>query len=189
MGRVEAEQTLEAVAGLRQRARADVRALWFPLVLFGLLTLLSVLIGEATGNVSGLFWAAAGPAGAVVTAIYYSRCWDQVGVSGAGAAFFLTGVAILVGVFAFAALASALGSQRAAALVPVLIVSAGYIVFAWLERSVFVAMIAVALCLVALALFAAGVSAQELRLVLALVYGVVFVVSGLVYCRAGRGGL
>ena len=60
----EASEALQLIELLRSRTRSALRVVWFPLVVFGALFLLSApLVWLARGPAVGAYWALAGAAG------------------------------------------------------------------------------------------------------------------------------
>ena len=171
--------TLREVEEVRQRTRAAVHPVWFPMLFFGVAALLSIpfsLVGDGLG--SALFWLIAGPAGGVATSRHYRRQALSVGACMSGRAYMLIGVAIFLGAWAG-------GAVTDGAAVPVLAISAGYLGFARLEKSWPVAAVAGALAVaaVAVALF----DPAHGDLVLALVFGISFTATGLLLRPRQRG--
>ena len=182
-----AAETLEKIDGVRRQTRADLRAFWFPLVVFGSLTLGSAaVVPAAGGDAVGLYWAIAGPAGGVATGWYYYRHQQRTGVEGPAAPYVATGLAILVGALLAGGLGSASASELAAAVGPTMVVSAGYFVFARLERSVVLAALAAGLGALAVAVGLSGMDGEPATVVLALCSGAASLLIGLFY-RLGAG--
>lgn len=129
----DARAALEQVDRLRSDARADLSAFWFPLVLFGALTVLSALPaarGDGTGV--AIFWAFAGPLGGIAVGMYSYWHEQRVGLSRPPAPFIVTAGALLVAAFALPAVTSG----RLQEVVSAFAVAGAYLVFARLERSV-----------------------------------------------------
>lgn len=151
MERANAEQLIGDVEMQRRRARKDLGGYWFPLVLFGSLALVAALSLElgAPGRVLAL-WIVAAPAGIVATSIHYGRRTHRIGLGAPPLPFILTGLGIAVG-------ASLLGWMGRGTPVgyagPMLVIGAGYLVFAWLQRSRLAGVFAVALVLAAVCLY------------------------------------
>ena len=184
--RTEARDLLDEIERRRRRTRADLGGLWFPLVLFGGITLVSAVVAWGFGPERlGLFWLVTGPAAAVVTSMYYWRHELRVGVESHATPYVMTGAGILAGCFFLGWLGDALGAHTLSSVGPALVVSAGYVVFARLQRAVGLAVVALGLAVVAAALPATGVEPGRAAVILALAYGSVFVATGLAY-RAPR---
>lgn len=177
-----AGETLREVERLRHRTRTGLGAFWFPLVVFGALSLASAaVVSLDDGEALGVYWAIAGPLGAIATGVYYYRRERTVGVERPAAPYLVTAAGIIVGSFVVAGLASTLGSDAGAAATPSIVVSAGYLAFAWLERSPSLAAIAAALAALAIVLWAGRLGADSVATALALAYGATWVVTGAVY--------
>ncbi len=73
-----AAETLQRVGDVRRRARSDLLAFWFPLVVFGCITLVSAaVVGFFGGEALAFYWPIAGTAGAssrATTAATVSAC-------------------------------------------------------------------------------------------------------------------
>jgi hypothetical protein len=151
MDRANAEQLIGAVKEQRLRARKVVGAYWFPMVLFGCIALVAAITLElgAPERILAL-WIVAAPAGIVATSIYYGLRTHRIGLSAPALPFILTGLGIAVG----ASFLGWLGRDSAIGYAgPILVIGAGYLVFAWLERSLLAGAFAVALVVAAICLF------------------------------------
>lgn len=184
-----AEETLREVERLRHQTRTGLGAFWFPLVLFGALSLASAAVAPlAGGEALGVYWAIAGPLGGIAISAYYYRRERTIGVQRPAAPYVVTAVGIIVGTFVVSGIASTLGYAAAAAAAPAIVVSVGYVAFAWLERSGGLAAIAAVLAALAAILWASRLDADALAIVLALAYGAVWLATGVAYrLRAPRG--
>lgn len=133
MERANAEQLIGEVEKQRRHARMALGAYWFPLVLFGAVALIAALTLElgAPARILAL-WIVAGPVGILATSIYYGRRTHRIGLSAPPLPFIITGLGIAVG----ASLLGWLGRDSAIGYAgPMLVIGAGYLVFAWLQRS------------------------------------------------------
>jgi hypothetical protein len=138
----EAASLLEQVELRRERAHADLGASWFPLVLFGGLGVAAALLSLATAPVAlAPFWLVAGPLGGVLTARHYMRRERRLGIARAGLPYAAVAVTLIVA----ASFVGGAGSGLVRELGPALVVAAGYLAFAWLERSLAVAAVALAI--------------------------------------------
>ncbi len=91
-GHAEAATTLREVDALQRRTGSVARSFWFPMVLFGRLSLLSAPLCAVGSDVhNGVLWTIAGPAGGVLTARYYRTRELNLGVRVARAPYLLTG--------------------------------------------------------------------------------------------------
>ena len=171
--------TLEQVEEVRKRTRAAVHPVWFPMLLFGLLGLASIpfaSIGDGPGT--ALFWLVAGPAGGIATSRHYRDRAMSVGAGMRGGAYLGIAAAIFLGAWGGGALTHS-------ATVPMLAIAAGYLGFAYLEKSRAVAVVAGALAVAALAV--AVTDPPRGDLILALVFGVTFTGTGALLRRRDRG--
>ncbi len=178
----EAAELLDSVARVRRRTRLSMSALWFPLVVFGSLTLVSAVVSwQVSADALGAYWLVAAPVGSVATSLFYRRRERRVGLEMPARPAVLAVAVILLGAFGSGALGGVLGAETLAAVGPPLSVSAGYLMFARLERSLPLGAVAVALAVTALGVVAAGTTPEDATTVLAVVYGLAFVVTGLAY--------
>jgi hypothetical protein len=151
MERVNAEQLIGEVEEQRGRARKGLGGYWFPLMLFGSLALVAALTLElgAPERILAL-WIVAAPAGIIATSIYYGRRARRIGLSAPPMPFILTSLGIAVG----ASLVGWLGRHTPIGYAgPLLIIGAGYLLFAWLQRSRLAGTFAAALVVVAVFLY------------------------------------
>ncbi|MDQ3679601.1 MAG: hypothetical protein M3378_03465 [Actinomycetota bacterium] len=124
--------TLREIEALQRRARRELRSFWFPLVLFGALSMASAPFCQIRDGVgSAVFWAVAGPAGGMATALHYRRRELQLGLYRSAWPYLGTAAAMLVG----ASVLPAVTSGHLQGVVSSFAVAAGYLVFAGLERS------------------------------------------------------
>lgn len=164
--------------------RTSLEGMWFPLVVFGALSCLSAVVSwRLGGDVLGIYWLCAAPVGSVLTGLYYSREERRVGLE-MPTWHWMVGVAVIVvGAFGTGALGAVLGADMVSAVGPLLFVSLGYVIFARIERSAPLAVIAVALAVFTIAMAASGTEPNTVASVLAAVYGGSFVVTGIVLQR------
>ena len=183
----EASEALQLIERLQRRTRATLRVVWFPLVVFGTLFLASApLLWLASGPAVGAYWAVAGSAGGVTVGRYYQHRERDLGLEGPWVPYFITGLGILAGCFSVVALGKALDSEMTVAVGPCLVVSAGYVVFAILDRSAVLGGVAVGLAVVSLGLAATGWEARQVGAALAVIYGGTFLATGLACRRRER---
>lgn len=176
MERTEIEQTLEEIDGLRRTTRQTLQTFWFPLVVFGALTLASTpfyRIGD--GSAVGIFWMLAGPAGGIATGVHYGRREATVGLGRPAAAYIVVAVAMMATAF----LLPVVTSGHLAEVISHFAVAAGYLGFAWIERdgrlaAIAAFMVAVPLVLLAVAPGVAGVATAAINGCVLLAMGVVF---------------
>ena len=167
--------TLRQLDDVRRRTHAAIHPAWFPMLLFGILGLVSVpfaLVGDGTWL--GLYWFVAGPAGGFSTSQYYRRRTITLGVGVRGGAYVVLGVALFVAAFVA-------GTVTHSAAAPMMAIAIAYLGFARLERSWPVALVSLALGVAALVVAVVDPSYGDV--LLSLVYGVSFTVTGLLLRR------
>ncbi len=175
----EAVATLRQVNELRRRTRAAVHPAWFPMLLFGVLGLGAfpfALMGDGLGI--GLFWLVAGPVGGYATSRYYCNRALSRGVGVRGGAYVALGAALFV-------TAWVAGAATRSAAAPVLAIAVAYLGFAYLERSWAVAAVSAALGMTAVVVAVTDPAHSDL--LLTLVFGLSFTITGLVLRRDDRG--
>lgn len=181
-----ARELISDVEGIRRRSRARASTMWFPLVLFGTLSVASAGVVLAYGgDALGLYWWVVGPVAGVATAAHAMWRGRRVGVETRWGPYVALGVTILAGTSAMGAGGALVGWPMMSAVGPSLVVSGGLVLFAYLERSPLLGMLAVLLAVLAVLLPIGGVGAEPAAALLAVVYGVVFVTTGLVLVTRG----
>jgi hypothetical protein len=183
-----ADTLITDVERLRRRTRTDLDATWFPLVVFGGLSIASSAVAARFGPAAlGLFWAVAAPLGSLATGFYYWRRQKHVGLEAPPAPYLLAALGIVLGAFITGGVGGALGAQEVSAFGPPLFVSAGYMIFAWLARSKGLAGVAIALALVTVVASVARIPPNQAAWGLSLIYGAVFVATGVVFRTSQTG--
>ncbi|MFN2502852.1 MAG: hypothetical protein ABR540_01215 [Acidimicrobiales bacterium] len=178
MNKQEAADTLRHLESVQDQTRGELQAFWFPLVVFGALTLASAPFGlTGSGGAVGLFWAFAGPAGGAAVGWYYHSREQRLGVARSAVPYVITAAALLVAAFVLPALTR--GDLRE--VVSCFAVAAAYLVFARLDRSV--ALAAVALVLAAVPAIALATGVERPGVVTAVISGAIFLATGLVFRR------
>lgn len=179
----DAAAMLREIDDIRCRTRRDTHPFWFPLVLFGALSILATPfcgIGDGTGI--SLFWAVAGPVGGAVTAFYYRRHELHLGAGVSGVPYVLIALFIMAGAF----LLGSQGSGTVSSAGPMAVVAIGYLGFARLERSWNVAFVAAGMLAVTVVVALANV--QHDCEVLSATFGGAFLLTGLSLRQGKRGG-
>jgi hypothetical protein len=175
-----AHELIGEVDRVRRHARARASVMWFPLLLFGALTLVSALVAAwYGGRALGPYWMVAGPVGGVATGIVAWRRGSRVGAVVPGGPYIAVAVFILAGASIAGWAGGTLGDHRLSAIGPPLVVSVGYLLFARLERSRTLTGVAVGLAVVTVGMLATGLDPQQLAAALAVLHGAVFVATGL----------
>lgn len=143
----DAQKLVGEVNKQRGRARKELNASWFPLVVFGTVGLFGALV-TATHVPPAIFalWIAAWPLGMVATAIYYGRRVQRIGLSAPPLPFIVTGLCLGLGAF----LLGWLGRDTPVGYAgPLFVIGAGYLVFARLQRSLLEGALALGLVIAA----------------------------------------
>jgi len=174
--------SLRGVAVARAKVRSDLSGLWFPLILFGAITLGSVpAVLLAPGEIIGAYWTVLGIVGGVATGVFYQRRERSLGVSAVGWPYIATALAIMCGALLTGWYGGLMVLPALSFFGPVVVVALGYLVFAWLERAVPLAAMALGLLGATAAVWLSGIDPRSAGLVLAVLYGATFVVTGVLY--------
>lgn len=174
---VEAEAMLEGLQGIRRTTRRDVQSFWFPLTLFGALSLVSLPLA---GIGSAIFWALAAPAAMVAIGAYYGRRERQLGVSGPARPYVVVSLAMVAGAFVI----SGLAPDRWKGVAWAFPIAAGYLAFGLIDRSRLLSGLGMFMAAVPVWAVLAGVNHRD-KVVGALIAGAVLA-SGLVVRRWER---
>jgi hypothetical protein len=174
----EAARTLTSIRATRERTRADLRAYWYPLVVFGVLTLLSTPFFELwDGAGAGLFWLVAAPVGIALVVRHYRRRELSVGLTSAPRPYVVTAVCLVAACFALGFGGGIADDPDVANFGPPLAVAVAYLVYAWLERTVLLALLACALAGLTVALAVGDI--ERANQIVAAADGASFVLVGL----------
>lgn len=144
------------------------------------------VVALAGGEALAVYWPIVGTADGVLTGWHYHRHQRRTGVEGPAAPYIVIAASVLVGATLVGWMGSGADSQLAAAVGPALVVAAGYLAFAWLERSPTLAALASVLAALALVLAFSGIDGEPATVILALATGVASVGIGLA-CRLRLG--
>ena len=178
----DAASTLAALRSTRARTRADLRSYWFALVVFGALTLLSTPFFDLwDGAGVGLFWLVAAPLGMAAMARYHRNRDDELGIAPAPRAYVITAGALVAACFGLGFGGGFSDQPDVATFGPPLAIAVAYVVFAWLERSAVLALVACVMGGLTVALAAAEVA--NAGQILAGAYGASFLILGLLARR------
>ena len=147
-------------------------------MLFGVLTMLSTpFFWLWDGSGVGLFWLVAAPAGSVAVARHYRRRALSTGVARSPRAHMITAYGLITACFALGFGGGIGGQEAVAGFGPPLAIAVAYVIFAWLESSALLALVA---CLLgALTIALANADVADAAQILALAYGLSFVGAGL----------
>jgi hypothetical protein len=182
-----ARELIGNVERVRRRSRARSSTMWFPLLVFGAASLVSAgVVLLYGGDALGPYWSVAGPVGGVATAVHAMRRGRSVGVETRWGPYVAVGVMVLAGTLVLGAGGAMTGRPMVSAVGPPLVVSAGYLAFARLERSRLLGWLAIALAALAVLLPLAGAEAELTAAALAVAYGTVFLTTGLVLVHRER---
>ena len=150
----DAADVLRHVESVRNQTRDLLRAFWFPLVVFGAITLVSAGVQWIwSGPAVGLYWAVAGTLGGVAVGRFYASRALRLGLSRPPGPYIATAVGIFVCAFALPMLTH--GDLQE--VVSTFAVAAGYLAFAWLERTGWLVGLAVLMAAIPLVVLATGV--------------------------------
>jgi hypothetical protein len=180
----EARESLAFSEYARKRARDDMGRPWVALVLLGSLSVASLSLTNATSP-TALFWVFAGPLGAGAIALYAYRRNRSGGIDGNPVAYVAIAVGLLILSYAAGKIGYAFQVPAVARAGPAIIVAAGYLVLAWVERSWLVAAVSLALIAVTVAIIGLDLSPQQSKALMYGLYGVAFLAVGF-NLRVGR---
>lgn len=80
--RGDAADLIAYTENVRRRTRVALGGFWFPLILFGALTLISAPVVWRYGGASlAVFWVVSGPVGGIITGVYFWRREGRTGVT------------------------------------------------------------------------------------------------------------
>lgn len=179
----EALALLDQVRETRRRTKAQVGGLWFPLILFGGLSLLSTPLN---GPSLGVYWAVAAPIGVALNAAFYCRRERAVGIESRLGPIIVATAVIVVGTAVTGSVGGALGAEMVAAAGPTFAVSIGLAMFARITHSDHLAALALGMATLAGALVIFGVAAAATASILAAGTGAASMLVGLLLLRLER---
>lgn len=132
----QAAEALDEVARLRGRTRRSLGVAWFPLVCFGVLTMLSApLIAGAPPAALAPLWLVAGAAGMVLTRRHYRRRSRQQGVTGRGRRAWIVAAALFPACVLAAVAGSMADGAAGGVLASIVVVVAGYFAAGLLQHN------------------------------------------------------
>lgn len=182
LDREKAIQTVEKLELLKETTRTNLRGAWFPLVLFGLLTLLSAVVLAIWGGPAlGPFWSVAGIGGGIVTGAFYRRRELKIGVTDAAAPYLITAAALFVAAFGLGMVGGISGNDTLAFAGPPIAIALAYLVFAYLENQTSLALVSLALLGVGAFFAWKGVDGVSEGIFLTVVFGTVMLITGIAY--------
>ncbi|HEV8229487.1 MAG TPA: hypothetical protein VGQ86_05985 [Candidatus Limnocylindria bacterium] len=180
MNETAAATALHEIDRVLDRTRRTRAIAWFPLTLFGALSIASAPVGLASGGAAlAAYWAIAGPLGGIVTAVYAIKRSRALGLEAPPVPYVVVASVLMVGAFAAGAAGRALGLPQLSVVGPAVAISLAYCAFAYIERNAAVAGLALGLLTITLVVATAGMDAARAGAMLALAYGAAFLVTGL----------
>ena len=179
MDALEARDALAFSEHARKRVREDLGRPWIPLVLLGSFSVASLSLTNAATSPAGLFWAFAGPVAAGAIALLAYRRSKQRGIDSSPLAYVAITVGLLILAYAAGKIAFAFQVPALGRMGPPLVVGAGYLVLAWVERNRMVGAVALALIAATLATVALDLSSVQSNAILFAIYGLTLLAVGL----------
>src|SRR5437762_2648281 len=178
---MDADQAREALAyseHARRRARDNIGRPWLPLVLLASFSVASVSLTDAVRTPTGLFWVLVGPLGAGAIALYFQRRNRASGIESDPLAYVAITAGLLILAYAAGKVAFAFGLPVIARIGPALVVAAGSLALAWIERNGLVAAVAFALAAIAFATVGLGLGTTQSSALLLAIYGITVAAMG-----------
>jgi hypothetical protein len=152
LDRSQAKALLASTEGARAQTRSVLSANWFPMILFGLLALVSVPVAEFwPGTAVAALWLVGAPLASLATALWYRSRAIEIGISVNPWPYMVTAVAIIVGCTATGIVGRGGPVSYAG---PLLVIGLGYLVFGRLDRSALGTGFGLAMATVAIIVFA-----------------------------------
>jgi hypothetical protein len=131
----EAAVALDEIDRLRRRTRRSLGPPWFPLVYFGLVTILSApLVAAAGAPVLAPVWIIGGGVGLLVMNRLQARQARERGLTGRRLGPWTIGVAMLLGCIAAGVAVGRAAGADGGVLAPIVVVVTGYLALGWLRR-------------------------------------------------------
>lgn len=132
----EAAELLGDLGDLRRSTRRSLGAPWYPLLIFGGLTVLSAaLVAQVGIGALGAFWLLAGPCGLLAIRRHYRTRERRRGVTGDRRSW-AVGIVLCCACGAAGVAGGQLGGATSGLLAPVWVAVAGYLAFGVLQRRV-----------------------------------------------------
>ena len=181
----EARESLAFSEYARKRARDDMGRPWVALVLLASLSVVSLSLTDVATSPLGLFWVFVGPLGAGAIAFYAYRRNRSSGIDSSPLAYVAVTVGLLILAYTAGMIGFAFGIPAIARFGPALVVAAGYLALAWIERSWMVAAVSFALLAITVAIIGFDLSSQQSKALLFGLYGITLLAVGF-SMRVGR---
>jgi uncharacterized membrane protein YfcA len=177
-----AAEALSDIARLRGRTRRSLGVPWYPLVCFGVLTILSAPLIAGVGAAALVpFWLLAGAAAMLLIRRYYRRRARRQGVTGRGRRAWTIAAAAFPACLIAGVAGSMAGGRAGGVLASIAVVVAGYFALGLLQRTSAAALAVTPGAILAVWLLRAGVAPW----IAELTFGAAMVVAG-VSLRAAR---
>ena len=148
----QAKALLTATESARVQTRSVLSANWFPMILFGVLALVSVPVAEFwSGPAVAALWLVGAPLATLATALWYRSRAIEIGISVNPWPYVVTAVAIIVCCTATGIVGRGGPVSYAG---PLFVIGLGYLVFGRLDRNRLGAIFGVAMVTIAIIAFA-----------------------------------
>ena len=165
----QARESLLFADHARDRARRDVGLSWLPVLLYAAFAVVVVAM-PSSGGQGKFLWLMAAPVVAGLAALYAYRHGRDHGIEGRPLAWVVIPFGLLTIAFGLGALAFWAGQPAIAQYLPPLVVAAGYLAFAGVERNLVIAAAGVAVLLATAGMVVFRGNPEMNQAVLALVY-------------------
>ena len=169
------KQLVESVESARRRTRSVLSTNWFPMILFGLLALVSVAVYQVwSWQAMAALWVVGAPIAGLATGFWYRSRANEIGISVNPIRYTITSIAIFVGCIALGIAGRGDALSYAG---PVMVIGLGYVAFAVLDKSPLNAVFGAVIAAVGVAVLA--VRPSHAYAVTMLLFGIGAVVLGL----------
>lgn len=176
----DASAVLAHLRQVQRRASSRLPGMWFPLLLFGALSLLSIPVVVWLGlGWYNLFWGVAGPTGGLLTALFYALAGRRIGLEVPAVPYLVALVVIVAGAAVAGAVGGIIDEPRLSVAGPPLAVAAGLLLIARQTRSVALVWLAGIVGAVDIGLLAASSAPTLIAVTVGFAYGVPALVVGL----------
>lgn len=127
------QQLIDSVQRARHQTRSVLSTNWFPMILFGLLALVSVPVYQIwSWQAMAALWIVGAPLAGVATGGWYRSRANRIGISVNPIPYVITALAIFVGCMAFGIAGRGDALSYAG---PVMVIGLGYVAFAVFDKS------------------------------------------------------
>ena len=146
------KQLLDSVDSARRRTRSVLSTNWFPMMLFGLLALVSVPVYQIwSWQAMAALWMVGAPVAGIATGRWYRSRANSIGISVNPVPYVITALAIFVGCIAFGIAGHGDALSYAG---PIMVIGLGYVAFAVVDKSLLDAVFGAATAAVGIAVLA-----------------------------------